>query len=105
MRDEKYYGNDQYSNIKHPVNFRSMFRCGNGEFEYAIICNKICGAAHYTMRMKVVVESEEDYKQWLSEQTVFYAEKISSQPVEIPAEDAKGIKSELIGEKEHKTTI
>jgi len=77
----------------------------NEEFEYAIICNKICGASHYTMRMKVVVEPEEDYKQWLSEQKVFYAEKISSQPVERPVEDAKGIKSELIGENERETTI
>ncbi|MCH8163554.1 MAG: cytochrome c oxidase subunit II [Proteobacteria bacterium] len=77
----------------------------NEEFDYALICNKICGAAHYTMRMKVVVESEEDYKQWLSEQSVFYAEKISSQPAEIPIEEAKGIKSDLIEVKEHKTTI
>ena len=43
----------------------------NEKFEYAIICNKICGAAHYTMRMKVVVEPEEDYKKWLNEQKVF----------------------------------
>ncbi len=43
----------------------------NDKFEYAVICNKICGAAHYTMRMKVVVEKEEDYKQWLNEQKVF----------------------------------
>ena len=41
------------------------------EFDYLILCNKICGSAHYNMQMKVVVESEEDYKKWISEQKAF----------------------------------
>jgi len=41
-------------------------------FDYLVICNKICGAAHYTMKMLVVVESEEEYKKWLGEQKAFY---------------------------------
>ena len=46
---------------------------GNEAFEYVLLCNKICGAAHYNMQLKVIVESEEDYNNWLSEQTVFAA--------------------------------
>jgi len=46
---------------------------GNEAFEYVLLCNKICGAAHYNMQLKVVVESEEDYNNWLSEQTVIAA--------------------------------
>lgn len=46
---------------------------GNEDFEYVLLCNKICGAAHYNMQMNIIVESEEDYNQWLSEQSEFLA--------------------------------
>ena len=45
------------------------------EFDYVLLCNKICGASHYSMQMKIVVEEEDDYKQWLAEQPTF-AEKL-----------------------------
>ena len=38
-------------------------------FEYVMLCNKICGNAHYNMQMKVVVETEEEYNNWLSSQS------------------------------------
>ena len=38
------------------------------DFEYVLLCNKICGSAHFNMQMKFVVESEEDYNKWLSSQ-------------------------------------
>ena len=38
------------------------------EFDYVLLCNKICGAAHYNMQMKIVVESEQDYHAWLKDQ-------------------------------------
>lgn len=44
---------------------------GNPEFQYYLLCNKVCGAAHYNMKMEIIVESEEDYNQWLSEQKEF----------------------------------
>ena len=37
------------------------------EFDYLLLCNKICGVSHYNMQMKIVVESEEDYNAWLAE--------------------------------------
>jgi len=38
------------------------------EFNYVILCNKICGASHYNMQMKVVVESEAEFNTWLKDQ-------------------------------------
>ncbi|MCI5054568.1 MAG: cytochrome c oxidase subunit II, partial [Flavobacteriales bacterium] len=38
------------------------------EFDFILLCNKICGSSHYNMQMKIVVESEEDFNAWLGEQ-------------------------------------
>lgn len=46
---------------------------GDPEFNYYLLCNKICGAAHYNMKMEIIVESEEDYNKWLAEQNEFLA--------------------------------
>lgn len=48
------------------------------EFEYYLLCNKICGQGHYNMQMKIVVESEEDYNAWMKEQQTF-GETMASQ--------------------------
>lgn len=41
------------------------------EFDYVLLCNKICGSSHYNMQMTIVVESEKDYKDWLLTQPRF----------------------------------
>ncbi|CAI8321160.1 MAG: Alternative cytochrome c oxidase subunit 2 [Flavobacterium sp. SCGC AAA160-P02] len=41
------------------------------EFDYVLLCNKICGASHYSMQMKIIVEEEEDYNKWLAEQSTY----------------------------------
>ncbi len=38
------------------------------EFDYLLLCNKICGTNHYNMQMKIIVESQEDYDAWLATQ-------------------------------------
>jgi len=38
------------------------------EFDYLLLCNKICGNNHYNMQMKIVVDEEDDYKAWIEEQ-------------------------------------
>ena len=40
----------------------------NELFDYVLLCNKICGNAHYNMQMKVIVESEEDFNKWMESQ-------------------------------------
>jgi cytochrome c oxidase subunit 2 len=37
------------------------------EFNYILMCNKICGAAHSNMKMDVYVESPQDFNSWISE--------------------------------------
>ncbi len=43
-------------------------------FDYLLICNKICGASHYNMQMKVVVDTPEDYKKWLADKPTLVQE-------------------------------
>lgn len=43
-------------------------------FDYLLLCNKICGASHYNMQMKVVVDTPEDYKKWLSDKPTLVQE-------------------------------
>ena len=43
-------------------------KVNNPNFDYVLLCNKICGAGHYNMQMKIVVESEADYNKWLATQ-------------------------------------
>ena len=45
------------------------------DFNYVLLCNKVCGAAHFNMQMAVVVETEAEYNAWLESQEEFIAEK------------------------------
>ncbi len=47
---------------------RAKFNEEPVEFDYLLLCNKICGASHYNMQMNVVVDSEEDYNAWIAKQ-------------------------------------
>ncbi len=59
-------------------------KVNNPTFDYVLLCNKICGAGHYNMQMKIVVESEADYTKWLAGQQTF-ADSRKPAPVEPPA--------------------
>lgn len=41
------------------------------EFNYLLLCNKICGRSHYNMQMNIIVETQEEYDAWMKEQTTF----------------------------------
>jgi cytochrome c oxidase subunit 2 len=45
------------------------------EGTYSVICTELCGVGHATMRARVVVESEEEFQEWLGQQ----------QPIPAPA--------------------
>ena len=65
---------------------------GNEDFNYILLCNKICGAAHYNMKMDIIVESQEDYDFWMSEQKVFLAQEIDEslkENVSLPVDSMK----------------
>ncbi len=38
-------------------------------FDYLLLCNKICGASHYNMQMKIVVDTPADYQKWMDSKT------------------------------------
>lgn len=49
------------------------------EFDYVLLCNKICGKSHYNMQMKIIVETEEEYNKWIEEQQTFGKSMASAQ--------------------------
>ena len=63
------------------------------EFDYILLCNKICGKSHYNMQMKIIVETEEEFNKWLAEQKTFketvMADKSEEQALNI--EDASDV--------------
>ena len=62
-------------------------------FDYLLLCNKICGASHYNMQMKVVVDTPEDYKKWLSDKATLVSEVKASKVVPQSPDGASGIDS------------
>ena len=46
--------------------------------EYEVLCAEYCGVGHYAMRGTVIVQDEQNYNQWLSEQETF-AELVAKQ--------------------------
>ncbi|MBS1652501.1 MAG: cytochrome c oxidase subunit II [Bacteroidetes bacterium] len=40
------------------------------EFDYLLLCNKICGASHYNMQMNIIVDTPEAYRAWMIKQRI-----------------------------------
>jgi cytochrome c oxidase subunit 2 len=58
-------------------------------FDYLLLCNKICGASHYNMQMKIVVDTPADFKAWLAEKPTLaqqWKEANAPAPAVTPAE-------------------
>ena len=84
MRNTKFMVN-KVSTINEIRRDKSKTLIANGDealeeysFDYYLLCNKICGASHYNMQMKIIVESEEEYENWLKTQPTF-KEQLSAQ--------------------------
>ena len=56
----------------------------NDKFSYVLLCNKICGVAHYNMKMNVVAEGSEQFNKWVMTQPLVFP-KTSETPVQAPA--------------------
>ena len=63
-------------------------KIGKPEFDYILVCNKICGSTHYNMQMKIIVESEADYNKWLTEQKEFKPAIVAAPAVPIAPSDS-----------------
>ena len=46
------------------------------EFDYLLLCNKICGKSHYNMQMKIIVETQEEYDAWMKATAKKFLRKI-----------------------------
>jgi cytochrome c oxidase subunit 2 len=55
---------------------------GDPEFDYYLVCNKICGNAHFNMKMKVVVEDQISFDKWMNEQAGLFVKKIETENAE-----------------------
>lgn len=51
---------------------------GNENFNYVLLCNKICGASHYNMQMDVIVETQEEFDKWMKDQQIWKQKKSST---------------------------
>ncbi|MDG2426655.1 MAG: cytochrome c oxidase subunit II [Flavobacteriales bacterium] len=71
---------------------------GDPDFNYILLCNKICGAAHFNMKMDVVVDSPESYEAWLAEQEVFVS---ADEPEGEVSAEAAGDSAEELASAEH----
>ncbi len=66
-------------------------------FDYLLLCNKICGATHYNMQMKIIVDSPADYKKWLAEQpTLIEQVKVANTPAPSPVSPVKNQDSSML---------
>ena len=50
------------------ITTKDMKETEGEDFEYILLCNKICGSAHYNMQMKFIVESQDAFNIWFSSQ-------------------------------------
>jgi cytochrome c oxidase subunit 2 len=48
------------------------------DFDYVLLCNKICGAAHYNMQMSFIVETQAEYDKWVASKKTL-SEKLLTQ--------------------------
>ena len=51
----------------------------NPEYNYVLLCAKVCGAGHYNMQVKVTVVSEAEYATWLAKQTLYYNDDVKKE--------------------------
>jgi cytochrome c oxidase subunit 2 len=61
----------------------------NLEGNFALICTELCGIGHSTMRAPVVVEPQEDFEAWISEQSEGEGGQAGGGTVEEPGAEAK----------------
>ncbi|MFM7079209.1 MAG: cytochrome c oxidase subunit II [Bacteroidota bacterium] len=61
----------------------------NEKFDYVLLCNKICGVAHYQMKMKVVIEDKSSFDTWLKGERPAIPAKTAEPTPAAPTADAQ----------------
>ncbi|MCY7349766.1 MAG: cytochrome c oxidase subunit II [Cytophagaceae bacterium] len=69
---------------------------GNPDFNYQLNCTEVCGQGHFSMKMPIVIEEEEEYKAWVASQKPFLTSNptyLSRVPENLKARAMKYIES------------
>jgi cytochrome c oxidase subunit 2 len=68
----------------------------NPNFEYVLLCNKICGVAHYNMKMKLVIDTPKEFLKWYKQQKYVFSREVpapavtdSTKTAAVPADSVK----------------
>ena len=59
-------------------------KLGKPTFDYILFCNNICGAAHFNMQMKIVVDTPGDWEKWMKSQKTFGSAYLPQVEVTVP---------------------
>lgn len=51
-------------------------KLGDYNYDFVMLCAKICGGGHYNMQKRVRIVTEEEYQAWLNEQPYFFTEDL-----------------------------
>jgi cytochrome c oxidase subunit 2 len=54
-------------------------RMNDPNYNFIMLCNKICGSGHWNMGKKVIVVTEAEYKDWLSKQQKYFTEELQQE--------------------------
>lgn len=70
----------------------------DANFNYVLLCNKICGTAHYKMKMIVVVLEKNEYKKWMDSKSAASTFKHTYNPVktEVAPADSLSVDSAVV---------
>lgn len=49
----------------------------NPKYNFVLMCNKICGSSHFNMQMDIIVDKEQDFNKWISEQKTWGASSVT----------------------------
>ncbi|AMA48261.1 MULTISPECIES: cytochrome c oxidase subunit II [Flavobacterium] len=72
-------------------------------FDYLVLCNKICGASHYNMQMKIVVDTPDQFQSWLKDKGTIV--KAVKEEQAAKAAEVAGAKKEVEAPKKADTTV
>lgn len=72
---------------------------GDENFNFILLCNKVCGSAHFNMQMNIVVDTEADYQLWVEGQKTFVSsEETEEEQTIIDVAEEPVVVSEAEGE-------
>lgn len=65
----------------------------NPKFEYVLLCNKVCGVAHFNMKMNLVIESPEAFRRWYKKQQYVFSREVALPAITDSVKTAEGPKT------------